>query len=124
MRITVLGGGHGSHAAAADLSRNGHQATLWRRNTAEASILAERPELTIVDTEVRDLGGTANVAFAETGTLPYLARKHGPDRVAITTRATHLPTGVFPPTKHNRLSQSFSAPTLVLMPWKMFFRLR
>jgi len=37
-----------------------------------------------------------DVAFAETGTLPWLTRKHGPDAVAITTRATRLPTGVFP----------------------------
>jgi opine dehydrogenase len=37
-----------------------------------------------------------DVAFAETGTLPWLARKHGPDAVAITARATRLPTGVFP----------------------------
>jgi opine dehydrogenase len=41
--------------------------------------------------------GTADgVAFAETGTLPWLARKHGPHEVAITVRAKHLPTGVFP----------------------------
>lgn len=45
---------------------------------------------------VRDAGNPARVAFAETGTLPYLARKHGPVEVAITTRATRLPTGVFP----------------------------
>jgi opine dehydrogenase len=38
----------------------------------------------------------ARVAFAETGTLPWLARKHGPDTVAITVRARHLPVGVFP----------------------------
>ncbi|HEX5779587.1 MAG TPA: NAD/NADP octopine/nopaline dehydrogenase family protein, partial [Xanthobacteraceae bacterium] len=38
----------------------------------------------------------ADVAFAEAGTLPYLTRKHGPARIAITTRATRLPTGVFP----------------------------
>ncbi len=38
----------------------------------------------------------ARVAFAETGTLPWLARKHGPDKVAITVRAKHLPVGVFP----------------------------
>ncbi len=38
----------------------------------------------------------ARVAFAETGTLPWLARKHGPDSVAITVRAKHLPVGVFP----------------------------
>lgn len=45
---------------------------------------------------VRDSGNRADVAFAETGTLPYLARKHGPAEVAITIRATRLPTGVFP----------------------------
>jgi opine dehydrogenase len=38
----------------------------------------------------------AQVAFAETGTLPWLARKHGPDLVAITVRAKRLPVGVFP----------------------------
>lgn len=37
-----------------------------------------------------------NVAFAETGTLPWLVRKHGGETVAITARATRLPTGVFP----------------------------
>ena len=36
------------------------------------------------------------VAFAETGTLPWLARKHAPHLVAITVRAKRLPTGVFP----------------------------
>ncbi len=45
---------------------------------------------------VRDAGNPARVAFAETGTLPYLTRKHGPTEVVITTRATRLPTGVFP----------------------------
>lgn len=45
---------------------------------------------------VRDSGNGAEVTFAETGTLPYLARKHGPAEVAITIRATRLPTGVFP----------------------------
>lgn len=38
----------------------------------------------------------ARVAFAETGTLPWLARKHGSDLVAITVRAKRLPVGVFP----------------------------
>jgi opine dehydrogenase len=40
-----------------------------------------------------------DVAFAETGTLPWLTRKHGAEAVAITTRATRLPTGVFPAKK-------------------------
>ena len=35
-------------------------------------------------------------AFAETGTLPWLTRKHGPHEVAITIRAKRLPTGVLP----------------------------
>ncbi len=38
----------------------------------------------------------AELAWAETGTLPYLARKHGPREVNITVRAIHLPTGVYP----------------------------
>ena len=43
-----------------------------------------------------DAGNNAKVAFAETGTLPWLTRKHGPFEVAITVRAKRLPTGVFP----------------------------
>ena len=43
-----------------------------------------------------DAGNTADVAFAETGTLPYLARKHGPAEVVVSGYATRLPTGVFP----------------------------
>ncbi len=45
---------------------------------------------------LRAMGVRARVAFAETGTLPWLCRKHGPVQVAITMRATRLPTGVFP----------------------------
>ncbi|MFT7595490.1 MAG: opine dehydrogenase [Paracoccaceae bacterium] len=45
---------------------------------------------------IRDAGNTADISFAESGTLPYLARFHGDDTVAITTRATRLPTGIFP----------------------------
>jgi opine dehydrogenase len=41
-------------------------------------------------------GNRASIAFAETGTLPWLARKHGPFEVAITIRARRLPVGVFP----------------------------
>jgi opine dehydrogenase len=43
-----------------------------------------------------DFGNRARVAFAETGTLPWLTRKHGPFESAITIRAKRLPTGVFP----------------------------
>jgi len=45
---------------------------------------------------VRKAGNRAEVAYAETGTLPWLARKHGPHEVAITVRAKRLPTGVMP----------------------------
>ncbi|CAB3394477.1 NAD/NADP octopine/nopaline dehydrogenase family protein [Kyrpidia spormannii] len=42
------------------------------------------------------MGCRAEVAFVEAGTLPYLARKHGEDAVAISARATRLPAGCFP----------------------------
>ena len=161
MRIAILGGGHGCYAAAADLSEQGHEVRLWRRDAAAlAPVVAARTlalrdhrgrrdvplalattdigaatrgaELILVPTPafaqediarglaphlengqvvflppgtfgsvamariVHDAGSRAKVAWAETGTLPYLARKHGPAEVAITTRATRLPTGVFP----------------------------
>jgi opine dehydrogenase len=44
-------------------------------------------------------GCRADVMIAETGTLPWLTRKHGANEVTITTRATRLPTGVFPARK-------------------------
>lgn len=45
---------------------------------------------------VRDAGNRAEVAWSETGTLPYLARKHGEREVNVTIRAVRLPTGVYP----------------------------
>ena len=42
------------------------------------------------------LAGRRDVAFAETGTLPWLVRKRAAHEIAITTRAVRLPTGVFP----------------------------
>jgi opine dehydrogenase len=50
----------------------------------------------IFATAARDAGNRAAVSFAETGTLPWLARKHGRFEVAITIRAKRLPVGVFP----------------------------
>ncbi len=44
----------------------------------------------------REAGSSADVAWAETGTLPYLARKHGEREVNVTVRAVRLPTGVYP----------------------------
>ncbi|MGB0506238.1 MAG: NAD/NADP octopine/nopaline dehydrogenase family protein [Pikeienuella sp.] len=48
---------------------------------------------------IRDAGCTAQIAIAETGTLPWLCRKQGEDTVRITTRASRLPTGVLPTSK-------------------------
>ncbi len=45
---------------------------------------------------VGEAGCNAEIAWAETGTLPYLARKHGEREVNVTVRAVHLPTGVYP----------------------------
>ena len=45
---------------------------------------------------VREAGNHADVAWAETATLPYLARKHGEREVNLTIRAVRLPTGVYP----------------------------
>ncbi len=50
----------------------------------------------IFATATRDAGNRAQVSFAETGTLPWLTRKHGPFEIAITIRARRLPVGVFP----------------------------
>ncbi len=41
-------------------------------------------------------GNRAELAFADAGTLPYLARKHPDGAIAIATRASRLPSGVFP----------------------------
>jgi opine dehydrogenase len=161
MRIAVLGGGHGSYAAAADLSEQGHEVRLWRRDAAALEPVRASGSIGLIDHAGRrrvpvalataDLGeavrgaelllmpapataqddiadalaphladgmvaflppGTfgsvtsarraaaagsrADVLWAETGTLPYLARKRAPDEVAITVRAVRLPTGAYP----------------------------
>lgn len=44
----------------------------------------------------RDVGNQADVTFCETGTLPYLARKHGPAYVVVSGYGKHLPTGCLP----------------------------
>jgi opine dehydrogenase len=45
---------------------------------------------------LRANGCCGDVMIAETGTLPWLTRKQDAAGVAIATRATRLPTGVFP----------------------------
>lgn len=63
--------------------------------------------------EIARAGGTLPHALAETGTLPYLARKTGPAEVRAPVRAAHLPTGVFPATRRDavlpRLAELFPA---------------
>lgn len=167
MRIAVLGGGNGSHAAAADLSERGHEVRFWRRDAnafarvldtgtvrvrdhegsrdvriaratsdlgeavEDANLIVApvpafaQPDLAralaphLEDEQIvflppgtfgsylmakvaREEGSRADMAFAETGTLPWLARMRGPAEVAITTRASRLPTGVFPARKAER----------------------
>ncbi|HEX6000861.1 MAG TPA: NAD/NADP octopine/nopaline dehydrogenase family protein [Hyphomicrobiaceae bacterium] len=174
MKIAVLGGGNGSYAAAADLSDQGHEVRLWRRDKAAIEQLANRPVIALRDQRgVRDValalatadiaaavkdadlvvlptpafaqddvakalaphlshgqviylppgtfgsyamlgalraaGCSAQIAIGETGTLPYLARKHGPAEVAITMRATRLPTGVFPASDSARACRVIAA---------------
>lgn len=161
MRIAVLGGGHGSYAAAADLAESGHEVRLWRRDAKALQAVIDTGSITLQDAEgkrdvflacatvdigealrgaqlvlmttpataqadiaramaphlvdgqivfmapgtfgsfvaariVRDSGNRAAVTWAETGTLPYLARKHGVREVSVTVRAVRLPTGVYP----------------------------
>jgi opine dehydrogenase len=50
----------------------------------------------VMDRVRRHQGNRVEIAFAETGTLPYLARKHGPCEIVVSGRATRLPTGVYP----------------------------
>ena len=158
MRITVIGGGHGSYAAAADFALAGHEVTLWRRNGAALAPLLDDLRIHVTDAAgehaailaavsddlahavagaalivapipafgheelaatlaphlhdgqvvllppgafgtyllARAAKGKPGVAYAETGTLPYLARKTSETAVRITERTVRLPTGVFP----------------------------
>jgi opine dehydrogenase len=164
MKIAILGGGHGCHAAAADLSEAGHDVSLWRRDAVALQPLIDAGSIVLKDADgsrevriaratadigeavrgaelivipspavaqadiaralaphlvdgqvvflppgtfgtfvmarlVREAGNAADVAWAETGTLPYLARKHGEREVNVTIRAVRLPTGVYPARK-------------------------
>ena len=62
---------------------------------------------------MRKVGNPAKVAFAETGTLPYLVRKHGVNNIVVSGYATRLPTGVFPSAlseqAFKRLKQAYSS---------------
>ncbi len=178
MKISVLGGGHGCYAAAAELSENGHEVCLWRRDSDALQPIRDNGHITVVDYRgeraipiaklsdsleeavahaellvmplpahthadlaaklapllrdeqvvffppgtfasylfskaMKDAGNDADVSFAETGTLPYLARKHGATRVVCSGYATRLPTGVLPARNKNKafavLKQAYPA---------------
>ena len=49
MRISVIGGGHGCYAAAADLCEKGHQVRWWRRDWAAFQGLRDAGALTVTD---------------------------------------------------------------------------
>ena len=161
MKIAVLGGGNGCYAAAIELTENGHEVRLWRRDAASLQPVIDQGGLSIKDRHgerditiatvtasleeaiagarllvmplpatsheslaqqvaplleneqvvffppgtfasfifaraLKESGNAADVTFCETGTLPYLARKHSPTRVVISGYATRLPTGALP----------------------------
>ncbi|MBL4800944.1 MAG: NAD/NADP octopine/nopaline dehydrogenase family protein [Emcibacter sp.] len=161
MKVTVIGGGHGSYAAAAELSEQGHEVCFWRRNkeafsavlttktvyikdfkgeravqiahpTTDISEAISGADLIIIPLPatahealaqqvaplfeegqvvfltpgtfgsyiflkaMREAGNTADITFAETGTLPYLARKRTDDFVVVSGYAKRLPTGCLP----------------------------
>ncbi len=52
--------------------------------------------------ELRRVNNGADISFVETGTLPYLARKHASRKVVISVYAKRLPSGVFPARNHRR----------------------
>ena len=71
----------------------------WRRTSTDGQVIFLPPGTFgsyAMTRRIRDAGCRAQIAIGETGTLPYLARKHGPAEIAITIRAKRLPTGVFP----------------------------
>lgn len=174
MKITVIGGGHGCFAAAAEFAEKGHDLCWWRRDARAHQAVKDAGGLNVKDrrgsrhvplqnletdlaqavrgaeliviplpaTTHRDLAlkmapyfesgqvvylppGTfgsyifasalhdvqpgVDVSFAETGTLPYLARKHGPADVVISGYATRLPTGVFPARNSQRAFEILEA---------------
>lgn len=59
----------------------------------------------VVSKALREAGCSAGLMFGESGTLPYLTRKQTDGSIAIVTRATRLPTGVYP---YRRADEAFA----------------
>jgi opine dehydrogenase len=53
MKIAILGGGHGCYAAAADLSEQGHEVRLWRRDAAALQPVIDHGGITLKDAQGR-----------------------------------------------------------------------
>ncbi len=49
MKIAVIGGGHGCHAAAADLTEQGHQVRFWRRDGAALAAIRDAGAIRLID---------------------------------------------------------------------------
>ncbi len=61
MKIAVLGGGNGSHAAAADLTADGHSVRFWRRNSQAINMLRKAGNRL----ELKDHSGIRTVRIAD-----------------------------------------------------------
>ncbi|MBI2204475.1 MAG: NAD/NADP octopine/nopaline dehydrogenase family protein [Candidatus Rokubacteria bacterium] len=66
--------------------------------------------------DIARAGGTLPRAFAETGTLPYLARKTGAAEVSAPVRAANLPIGVFPASRTKEVVERLSGLYTTLRP--------
>lgn len=62
MQVTVIGGGHGSYAAAVDLFEKGHRVHWWRRDVREATALLDAGNLM-----VRDHAGIRSIPLGRNG---------------------------------------------------------
>src|SRR5205823_10065844 len=49
MKVAVLGGGHGAYAAATDLSEQGHEVRLWRRDSQGFAPVLTTSAITLTD---------------------------------------------------------------------------
>jgi 3-hydroxyisobutyrate dehydrogenase-like beta-hydroxyacid dehydrogenase len=58
MKIAILGGGHGCYAAAADLSEQGHEVRLWRRDAAALQPVIDHGGITLKDAQGSARGAT------------------------------------------------------------------
>jgi opine dehydrogenase len=98
MRIAVLGGGNGSYAAAADLSEQGHEVRLWRRDAAAFAPILDRGVLRLTDhrgsREVRLALATSSLAEAVAGAELIVAPIPAFGQVALAhAMAEHLGDG-------------------------------